>query len=74
MPQFPKLSETSFADFARIAPERTFISTDMGQAGLPDPLEGMRTATLPLLKAGLTRAQGDTMTKTNPALLLGLRA
>lgn len=74
MPQFPAMSEAAFADFARIAPERTFISTDMGQAGLPSPLEGMRAIIRSLLKAGLSRAQVDTMTKTNPARLMGLRA
>lgn len=74
MPQFPAMSEAAFADFARIAPERTFISTDMGQAGLPSPLEGMRSAIQSLLKAGLSRAQVDTMTKTNPAKLIGLQA
>lgn len=74
MPQFPTMSEATFVDFARIAPDRTFISTDMGQAGLPNPLEGMRSAIRSLRKAGLSRVQVDTMTKTNPAKLIGLRA
>lgn len=74
MPQFPAMSPEVFAGFASIASERTFISTDMGQAGLPDPLEGMRASILSLLKAGLSRAQVNTMTKTNPTRLMGLRA
>lgn len=74
MPQFPTMSPEVFVDFARIAPEQTFISTDMGQAGLPSPLEGMRAVIRSLLKAGFSRAQVDTMVKTNPARLMGLRA
>ena len=72
MPQFPPQDETAFANFARIAPERTFISTDMGQAGLPNPLEGMSMTLRALLKAGIPRDQLDRMTKSTPAHLIGL--
>lgn len=74
MPQFPTMSEATFVDFARIAPERTFISTDMGQFGLPNPMTGMRAAIRILRKAGLPSEQMDMMTKTNPARLVGLQA
>ena len=73
MPQFPSMIWADFASFARIVPEHTFISTDMGQAGLPTPLEGMRATILSLLKAGFSRTQVDTMVKINPARLMGLR-
>lgn len=74
MPQFPAMSGAAFADMARIAPERTFISTDMGQAGLPSPLDGMRAAIRILHEAGFPRAQVDMMTRINPARLVGLQA
>lgn len=72
MPQFITMNETAFINFAQITPERTFISTDMGQAGLPNPLEAMRSTICSLVNAGVSRAQVDTMTKTNPAYLIGL--
>ena len=70
---WPPQTAERLAAFARIAPERTFLSTDMGQAGLPDPLTGMRTTVGLLLDAGLTRGQLAHMIKTLPARLLGLR-
>lgn len=73
MPQFTTMNEITFTNFARIAPERTFISTDMGQFGLPNPLEAMRSTMYSLINAGFSRAQIDTMTKSNPAHLIGLQ-
>ena len=60
-------------EFARIAPERTFLSTDMGQAGLPDPLDGMRAAIGFLLTGGVPQAHVEQMVKTLPAQLVGLQ-
>ncbi len=74
MPQYPAMSMNAFIDFARIVPERAFISTDMGQAGLPTPLEGMRAAIAALLASGLPKAQVDMMVKETPARLVGLKA
>lgn len=73
MPQFTTMNEITFTNFARIAPERTFISTDMGQFGLPNPLEAMRSTMYSLINAGFSRAQIDTMAKSNPAHLMGLQ-
>ena len=70
---WPPQPVARLAEFARVAPDRTFLSTDMGQAGLPDPLTGMRSAAASLLDCGLPRAQLDYMIKTLPARLLGLR-
>lgn len=72
MPQFPWQSPDIFTAFARIAPESTFISTDMGQAGLPSPLHGMAGAIAALRKAGISQAHIELMTKTTPARLVGL--
>lgn len=70
---WPPQPVARLAEFARVAPDRTFLSTDMGQAGLPDPLTAMRSAAASLLECGLPRAQLDHMIRTLPARLLGLR-
>jgi hypothetical protein len=55
-----------------ISPERSFISTDMGQINMPHPLEGMRTCIKELLKAGLSGQVIDLLVRTNPAYLVGI--
>ena len=74
MPQFPPMRPETLAGFARIAPERVFLSTDMGQAGLPHPLDGMHKTIDALRQTGLPQTQMDMMTKTIPAQLMGLQA
>lgn len=52
--------------------EDVVLTTDYGQVGNPVPADGMR-AILPRLRAaGFSRAEIDTMTRRNPARLLGL--
>ena len=70
---FPPMPAAKLVEFARIAPERTFLSTDMGQAGLPDPLDGMRAAIGFLLTGGVPQAHVEQMVKTLPAQLVGLQ-
>lgn len=72
LPDFERMSEMEFANFARIAPERSFITTDLGQVGMPHPLEGMRRCIFSMLANGLTQQQVDHMVRTNPASLVGL--
>lgn len=55
-----------------ISPERSFISTDMGQINMPHPLEGMRTCIKELLKAGLSGQVIDLLVRTTPAYLVGI--
>ena len=43
LPDFERMSDKEFADFARIAPQRSIITTDLGQVGMPHPVDGMRT-------------------------------
>lgn len=69
---FERMSNREFADFARIAPERSIITTDLGQVGMPLPVEGMRRCILTLLENGLTQQQVDFMVRTNPLVLTGL--
>lgn len=52
--------------------EDVVLTTDYGQVGNPVPADGMR-AILPRLRAaGFSQAEIDTMTRRNPARLLGL--
>lgn len=72
LPDFERMSDWEFSDFARIAPERSIITTDLGQVGMPHPVEGMRRCILALLENGLTQNQVDFMVRTNPSVLTGL--
>ncbi len=71
MPDYPKESHGEFAKFLRVAPERTFISTDLGQKGLPDPVDGMKLCIRTLREEGFSAEDVDRFVKTNPAHLLG---
>ena len=70
------LSPGSFEAFTRqirdVGLEDVLLTTDYGQVGNPVPADGMR-AILPRLRAaGFSQAEIDTMTRRNPARLLGL--
>ena len=68
----PVLSDTDFVTYARLIPERSFITTDLGQPGMPHPLEGMRRCVRTLLRAGMSRQDIDLLIRKNPATLMGL--
>ncbi len=72
IPNNERMSWEEFTDFAKINPERTFISSDLGQVGMPHPIEAMRTTIKELLKAGIPQKDIDWMVRHNPAHLLGL--
>lgn len=72
MPQYERQTTEKFAEFVRVAPERSFISTDLGQAVMPHPVEGMRQCIKGLLEAGLSKAEIDRLVRTNPAYLIGI--
>lgn len=72
LPDFERMSGREFSDFARIAPERSVITTDLGQTGMPHPVAGMRRCILALLENGLPQKQIDRMIRSNPATLVGL--
>lgn len=70
------LGPGSFEAFTRqireVGLEDVVLTTDYGQVGNPVPADGMR-AILPRLRAaGFSQAEIDTMTRRNPARLLGL--
>lgn len=72
LPNFEQIRDSEFADFAYIAPERSVITTDLGQIGMPHPIEGMRCFILSLLENGLSQKQVDYMVRTNPSRLVEL--
>jgi hypothetical protein len=55
-----------------VGPENVTIGSDLGQWGRALPTDGYKLTIPKLLKFGFTQAQIDTMTKTNPARILGL--
>ena len=73
LPDMERQSVEEFTAFVSIAPERSFISTDLGQVGLPNPLEGMRACISALTGSGVTQKNLDLMLRTTPAMLVGLQ-
>lgn len=72
MPQYPRQSIREFADYVRVDPSRSFISTDLGQAVMPPPIEGMRDCILKLQGMGIPQNDIDKLVRHNPAWLIGL--
>lgn len=72
LPDFSRMSDETFADFTRINPERSFVTTDLGQPGMPHPIEGMRGCIKTLHFNGLSKKQIELLVKDNPCKLLGL--
>ena len=71
-PDFERQSAEEFLNYVKTAPERSFISTDLGQRGNPDPLDGMKTCIEELAAAGVPQRDIGLMVRTNPARLIGL--
>lgn len=61
-----------FASYIALAPDRQFITTDLGQALNPNPIDGMRTFITGLRKAGVKDDVLNAVTRKTPAMLLGL--
>jgi len=55
-----------------IGAESFLMSSDLGQAGNPSHAEGLRAYIAAMREAGITQAEIELMTRTNPAKLLGL--
>jgi len=60
------------AQIRAVGAESTVLTTDLGQAGNPFPVEGMRAFMADLLRLGFSPADVDRMVRNNPAWLLGL--
>lgn len=72
MPEYPRQTGEEFLNYVNIVPERSFITTDLGQPGMPDPIDGMRTCIKELQSAGVPQRTIDILVRKNPAYLLGL--
>ena len=72
MPQYRRQGIAEFAAFVGIDPSRSFVSTDLGQAVMPHPVEGMRDCISRLQGAGVAIGDIDRLVRRNPAWLLGL--
>lgn len=72
LPDFERMTDEEFVAFTKISPERSFITTDLGQVNMPNPIEGMRACIKALLKADIPQPHIDLMVRSNPALLMGL--
>ena len=73
MPQYKRQTIDEFASFVSIDPSRSFISTDLGQAVMPNPIDGMRDCIVKLLKAGVAQSDIDLLVRRNPAWLVGVK-
>ena len=71
-PQFERQSHEEFLTYVRTIPERSFISTDLGQQGNPNPIDGMRTCIRELSGAEISQRDLDLLVRINPAHLIGL--
>lgn len=72
MPSYKKTSAEDMLALIRLAPERSFISSDLGQEMMPSPIDGMRAFIKLLLQSGFSEKEVDAMARKNPALLMGL--
>jgi hypothetical protein len=77
LPTQPKDGQIPVAEYVKairaIGPEHAILSGDFGQAVNPPHTEAWKQYLAIMRKAGFTQAELDTMTKTNPAKLLGLK-
>jgi hypothetical protein len=53
-----------------VGPESTIISTDLGQVGNPDPLEGFRDYAQKMLACGISEEDLHLLIRENPSQLL----
>lgn len=74
VPMLQRMSDAEFVQYATIVPERSFISTDLGQVNMPHPLEGMRLCLQALQAGAVPQKDVDHMLRVNPARLMGLEA
>lgn len=73
LPNMERQSDREFADYVRLTPERSFVSTDLGSAGMPEPIEGMRQCIEEMIASGISQQLIDFQIRMNPIELLGLK-
>lgn len=73
LPNFEQQSIEEFINYVKLIPERSFVSTDLGSAGMPEPIEGMRRCIEEMAAFGVSQREIDLQVRVNPAKLLGLK-
>lgn len=73
LPNFEQQSIEEFINYVKLIPERSFVSTDLGSAGMPEPIEGMRRCIGEMAAFGVSQREIDLQVRVNPAKLLGLK-
>lgn len=73
MPNMKRDSDVEFVRYVSVAPERSFITTDLGQRNMPNPLDGMRACIQAMLDGGVSSANIDAMLRATPGMLVGLK-
>lgn len=68
----PTPIESIIASIRTLGAERTILTSDLGLAGHPDPIDGWRSYLSTLLQQGIPWADLEHMTKKNPAELIDL--
>lgn len=71
LPNMVRQTAEEFADYVRLVPERSFVSTDLGSAGMPEPIEGMRMCIKEMMNSGIPQQTIDLLVRRNPAWLIG---
>ncbi len=72
VPMYERMSDKTFAEYVSVAPERTFVTTDMGQVDIPHPVDGMRLCLRALAEQGVSDAVINRIVRVNPSWLVGL--
>lgn len=70
LPKMPRQTIEEFVRYVTFAPERSFVSSDLGSMGLPDPIDGMRQCIQELLGVGVSHETVDKLVRRNPAFLV----
>lgn len=70
LPNMERQTTVEFLSYVRLMPERSFISTDLGSAGLPDPITGMRMCIEEMVSYGIPKHTIDLQVRRNPAWLI----
>ncbi len=67
---YERMSEEEFINFAKINPERSFITTDLGQPAMPNPIDGMFKCINTLITGGISKKDIDLLVRINPYKLV----
>ena len=67
------MPKSEFVSFVKLIPERSFVITDIGQVGFPNPVDVMQSFIDMMLGNGVSEKEVNLLVRENPALLLGLK-